>query len=185
MKTVYVSTDTFDVSMTEKEGFKPFQSNLFDYMSDTDNEAQFYIPMGYRYTDPDSGERWSGEFVRNKAGMPTLANLAEIRNKAMNAVNTADEAKETADEAKENTDLNTTTLDDVMTALVELADLVAAVSEEPTANANTTNTVNEEISTDANAEETAANANTEETTANANTEETTANANTEEVIQNG
>lgn len=130
MKTVYVNTDTFDVSMTEKEGFKPFQSNLFDYMSDTDIEAQFYIPMGYSYTDPDSGERWSGEFIRNKAGMPTLANLAEIRNKAMNAANTADEAKE-------NTDLNTTTLDDVMAALVELADMVAALSEETTADANT------------------------------------------------
>ena len=153
MKTVYVNTDTFDVSMTEKEGFKPFQSNLFDYMSDTDIEAQFYIPMGYSYTDPDSGERWCGEFSRNKAGMPTLANLAEIRNKAMNAVNTADEAKETAAEAKENTDLNTTTLDDVMAALVELADMVAALSEDPAANANTTNIVNEEISADANTEE--------------------------------
>ena len=130
MKTVYVNTDTFDVSMTEKEGFKPFQSNLFDYMSDTDIEAQFYIPMGYSYTDPDSGERWSGEFIHNKAGMPTLANLAEIRNKAMNAANTADEAKE-------NTDLNTTTLDDVMAALVELADMVAALSEETTSDANT------------------------------------------------
>lgn len=160
MKTVYVNTDTFDVSMTAKEGFKPFQSNLFDYMSDTDIEAQFYIPMGYSYTDPDSGERWSGEFIRNKAGMPTLANLAEIRNKAMNAANTADEAKETAAEAKENTDLNATTLDDVMAALVELAAIVAAMSEEPTADANT---VNEEISTDAN----------------------TTNIVNEEVIQNG
>ena len=167
MKTVYVNTDTFDVSMTAKEGFKPFQSNLFDYMSDTDIEAQFYIPMGYSYTDPDSGERWSGEFIRNKAGMPTLANLAEIRNKAMNAVNTADEAKEAAAEAKENTDLNTTTLDDVMTALVELAGMMAAMSEEPTANANT--------------DETTADANTEETIADANT----ANAVNEEVIQNG
>lgn len=124
MKTVYVNTDTFDVSMTEKEGFQPFQTNLFDYMSDTDIEAQFYIPIGYSYTDPNSGERWSGEFIRNKEGMPTLANLADIRNKAVNAANIADEVKEA-------TDQNTTTLDDVMAALVELADMVAAIAEEP------------------------------------------------------
>ena len=146
MKTVYVNTDTFDVSMTEKEGFKPFQSNLFNYMSDTDIEAQFYIPMGYSYTDSNTGERWSGEFIRNKEGMLTLQNLADIRNKAMSAANTADEAKEA-------TDQNATTLDDIMTALVELADMVAALSEETTADANTTNIVNEGISADANTEE--------------------------------
>ena len=155
MKTVYVNTDTFDVSMTEKDGFYPFQSNLFDYMSDTDIEAQFYIPMGYSYTDPNTGERWSGEFIRNKEGMLTLQNLVDIRNKAVNAANTADEAKEA-------TDLNTTTLDDVMAALVELADLMAAMSEEPAADSNTTNEI-------------------EETTADANT----TNIVNEEVIQNG
>lgn len=138
MKIVYVNTDTFDVSMTEKEGFQPFQTSLFDYMSDKDIEAQFYIPMGYSYTDPDSGERWSGEFIRNKEGMPTLSNLADIRNKAMNAANAADEAKEVADEAKESIELNTVTLDDVMAALVELGDMVAALAEQPVSDTEVT-----------------------------------------------
>ena len=122
MKTIYVNTETYDVSMTEKEGYLPFETDLFNHFSDKDIEAQFYVPKGYTYDDPISGETYTGEYICTKASMPTLQNIVEIRNKAMSASSVADEAKEVAD-------LNTTTLDDVMAALVELADMVAAMSE--------------------------------------------------------
>ena len=130
MKTIYVDTNTYDVSMKEKDGYLPFETDLFNYLSDKDIEAQFYVPIGYTYEDPISGETYTGEYICTKASMPTLQNIAEIRNKAMNAASVADEAKEA-------TDLNTTTLDDVMAALVELGDMVATMAEQPVSEVET------------------------------------------------
>lgn len=124
MKTVYVNTDTYDVSMKEKDGYLPFETDLFNYLSDKDIEAQFYVPIGYTYEDPISGETYTGEYICTKASMPTLQNIAEIRNKAEQAVNTANAAQE-------STNQSAATLDDVMAALVELGDMVAALAEQP------------------------------------------------------
>ena len=124
MKTIYVNTNSYDVSMKEKDGYLPFETDLFNYLSDKDIEAQFYVPIGYTYEDPISGETYTGEYVCTKASMPTLQNIAEIRNKAEQAVNTANAAQE-------STNQSAATLDDVMAALVELGGLVAAISEKP------------------------------------------------------
>ena len=124
MKTIYVNTNSYDVSMKEKDGYLPFETDLFNYLSDKDIEAQFYVPIGYTYEDPISGETYTGEYVCTKASMPTLQNIAEIRNKAEQAVNTANAAQE-------STNQSAATLDDVMAALVELGGLVAALSEKP------------------------------------------------------
>ena len=124
MKTIYVNTETYDVSMTEKEGYLPFETDLFNHFSDKDIEAQFYVPIGYTYEDPISGETYTGEYICTKASMLTLQNIAEIRNKAEQAVNTANAAQE-------STTQSAATLDDVMEALVELGGLVAALSEKP------------------------------------------------------
>ena len=155
MKTIYVNTDTYDVSMKEKDGYQPFETDLFNHFSDKDIEAQFYVPIGYTYEDPISGETYTGEYVCTKASMPTLQNIAEIRNKAEQAVNTANAAQE-------STNQSAATLDDVMAALVELGDMVAALAEQP---------VSEVEVTDENIENTPA------------AEDGTAVA--EEVIQNG
>lgn len=122
MKTIYVNTDTYDVSMKEKDGYQPFETDLFNHFSDKDIEAQFYVPIGYTYDDPISGETYTGEYICTKASMPTIQNIAEIRSKAEQAVNTANAAQE-------STNQSAATLDDVMAALVELGGLVAAISE--------------------------------------------------------
>ena len=124
MKTIYVNTDTYDVSMKEKDGYLPFETDLFNHFSDKDIEAQFYVPIGYTYEDPISGETYTGEYICTKASMPPLQNIAEIRNKAEQAVNTANAAQE-------STNQSAATLDDVMAALVELGDMVAALAEQP------------------------------------------------------
>lgn len=131
MKTIYVNTETYDVSMTEKEGYLPFETDLFNYFSNKDIEAQFYVPKGYTYDDPISGETYTGEYICTKAGMPTVQNIAEIRDKAQAAQVSAAQAVNTANAAQESTTQSSATLDDVMAALVELADMVAALSEEP------------------------------------------------------
>lgn len=106
MKTVYVNVSTFDVSMTQKAGLTAITTDLFDRMSDKDIEAQFYIPKGYSYIDPVSGEKFTGEYVRTKSGMATLSNLASIRS-------LASAANETANTAKDSAAANATGLDSV------------------------------------------------------------------------
>lgn len=130
MKTIYVNTNTYDVSMKEKDGYLPFETDLFNHFSDKDIEAQFYVPIGYTYEDPISGETYTGEYICTKASMPTLQNIAEIRNKAEQAVNTANAAQE-------STNQSAATLDDVMAALVELGDMVAALAEQPVSEVET------------------------------------------------
>lgn len=119
MKAIYVNTDTFEVSMTAKDGFTRFETDLFNYLSDADIEAQFFVPKGCTYTDPVTGETYTGEYVCTRAGMATAQNLAEIRNQATSASLAAQQAKEQAQ-------TNGATLDDVMAAIAELGDLVAA-----------------------------------------------------------
>ena len=104
--------------------------------ADLDREAT----LTYKVTTSGTvyvGRSSAGQASTFGSKMPTLANLADIRNKAMNAANTADEAKEAADEAKESIELNTITLDDVMAALVELGDMVAALAEQPVSEVET------------------------------------------------
>lgn len=118
MKTVYVNTDTFDISMTEREGFTPFETDLFNYMSDSDIEAQYYVPRGYSWVNPVSGEKYTGEYICTRAGMMTNQDLALIRKTAATASTAAQSAQKACDQ-------NTAMLEDIMDALVELSALVA------------------------------------------------------------
>ena len=130
MKTVYVNTSTFDVSMTEKEGYLPFKTDLFNNFSDKDIEAQFYVPEGYKYEDPESGDTYTGEYVCTKRKMATMQNLAKIRDIANESIRTADMIQEDINTALYNVRQYSADVENIMYALVELIMELRLVTEE-------------------------------------------------------
>lgn len=128
MKTVYVNTSTFDVSMTEKEGYLPFKTDLFNNFSDKDIEAQFYVPEGYKYEDPESGDTYTGEYVCTKSRMVTAQSLAQVRDAANRSVKLMDIVQNEVGQALFTMQHYTNDVEDIMLALVELGDLVASLS---------------------------------------------------------
>ena len=65
MKTIYIDPETFVCHMEQDEtgGRLKRRTDVFDGMSDQDIMGYRLVPEGYKWTDPDSGESYSGQHV--------------------------------------------------------------------------------------------------------------------------
>lgn len=113
MKNIYVDKETFICFMEPSESRIEVQTDVFDGMSDNEIECYRFVPNGYRWIDPDGGDRYTGQHV-----MPVnYGRGGSIRTLQANFENIA----EAYDTTRQET---VAALNDVYAALTELAELV-------------------------------------------------------------
>lgn len=109
MKTIYVDTTTFVCHMEASDGLLEIRTSVFDGMSDQEIEGYRFVPEGYRWEDPDSGESFTGQHV-----MPVYHKLGGTLHNILDRLNQHDLNEEERNEA----------FDDIYAALTELGSLI-------------------------------------------------------------
>lgn len=109
MKTIYIDRNDFTCHMEQDGTRLEVHTGVFDGMSDREIEGYRFVPEGYRWADPDSGESYTGQHV-----MPVNHALGgTLRELRQSIEHLADEGSETE-----------AALQDVYAALTELAELI-------------------------------------------------------------
>ena len=109
MKTVYVDKESF-ICFMEQDGSRiEIRTDLFDGMSDSEIESYRFVPDGYRWTDPDSGESYTGQHA-----MPVNHAMGGALRRIYACLGDHDTALYESSAA----------LDDIYAALTELAELI-------------------------------------------------------------
>lgn len=109
MKTIYVNESDFICNMEPAEGRMEIRTGVFDGMSDQEIEGYRFVPEGYRWVDPDSGESFTGQHV-----MPVYHGLGGTLRNILNRLNQHDLNEYDRNEA----------FDDIYAALAELGSLI-------------------------------------------------------------